>query len=317
MSQQLRRQLNILRTLPKANRAISTAEVYARMENQGYRCSRRTIERDLSLLATVFPNAIKVITDESTQTNSWGLIEGKPLLPEVLFNNSDLALAMTLLKQQAYSRLPLRIFNILKPLWEQAGATAEQDLNARKWLEFTRYLPSPLRPESPEIKADVQNTIEKALLDGDFLNLCVNTLDGQTDYQGLIPIRLIQRDELMLLLAQNPAAENDDELICIIPMHCIVSATSRVNLEGGSDIDPDIAQQYALNIGDFIQLRVRISRKLAEELFARPIGNGQSITACSQKPVWYVLETIIEDGPELKKWLAWQQQDNHLEMVKG
>jgi len=317
MSEQLRRHLDILRSLPKASMAISTADVHKRLQDQGFTCSRRTIERDLLLLADIFPHAISVQHDESTRTNHWGLHDNKALLPDVLIGNPEFALAMTLLKQQAYSRLPLRIFKILDPLWQQASAAAQQNQNARKWLGFTRYLPNPLRPESPAIKENVQDTIEQALLYEDVLDLHVETLDGSMHYSRLKPLRLLQRDELMVLLAENPAARTEDDLICTIPMHRIISAESSLRFNDASDIDPDIAQQHALGQGDTLQLQIKVNRKLAEALFERPMGTAQTIKPCNEKESWYIVDTIIEDCPQLREWLKRRELNDELLVLKG
>lgn len=305
MSEQLRRQIELLRSLPKAGNAKTTAQLHQQLEEQGYRCSKRTAERDLELLLQLFPEAIsrKSQQGDNGRTHLWHQKDNKPLLPETLLGKPELALAMTLLKQQAYSRLPLRIFNLLKPLWEQASTSAEQHRDSQKWLQISRYLPNPLRPETPAINPKVQETIESALLSGDVLYLTVATLDGHIQYKRLLPMRLLQREEILLLLAENPAADDINQQICTLPMHCITQASSSLSLDGGSGIDPDLAQNYALGTGERLQLHLRINRTLAEALFERPLGSGQRISASTEQPGWYELETVIEDSPQLQRWL--------------
>src|SRR5690606_14169139 len=104
-------------------------------------------------------------------------------------------------------------------------------------------------------------------------------------------------------LAENPAADDINQQICTLPMHCITQASTCLSLDSGSGIDPDLAQNYALGTGERLQLHLRINRKLAEALFERPLGSGQRISASSEQPGWYELETVIEDSPQLQRWL--------------
>lgn len=53
-----------------------------------------------------------------------------------------------------------------------------------------------------------------------------------------------------------------------------------------------------------VQLRLRVSRGLAEVLFNRPIGTGQTLTPCDLQPERFIVTTDIEASPQLRKWLA-------------
>lgn len=317
MSEQLRRQIEILRTLPKAGFEKSTSELMTALKSAGFRCSKRTIERDLELLADMFPQTVACNEGmgENGRTNYWYLKSGKVLLPETLLGNNDIALALALLKQQAFSRLPSRIFNLLNPLWEQATATAAENPVTRKWLQFTRYKANPLRPEAPELNNAVQDVIEAALLADDALTLTVATLDGEMTYEKTLPMRLLQREEIMFLLAENLTATTVENTICLIPIHRILTASSKLSLDGGSGIDPDMAEDYALGFGDTLQLKLHVTRPLAESMFERPVGRGQVITADPENADKYYVTTTIEDSPQLQRWLKRCELNRELVVV--
>ena len=317
MADQLHRHLDLLRCLPKAANPISTSQVHQRLKDLGYSCAKRTVERDLNQLLDYFPQAVVRVSGNEAHPRAylWGLKDGKAVLPETLLGKPELALAMTLLKQQAYSRLPLRIFNLLKPLWDQAAATSEQHRDSQQWLSITRYLPNPLRPQSPSIVPAVQEAIETALLSGDALHLTLATLDGELQFSRLLPLRLLQQEEIMYLLAENTTTTNLDEQICVLPMHRIIAAKTCLSLDGGSGIDPDLAQSYALKTGERLQLHLCVSRQLAEALFDRPLGSGQVIKPSSTQAGWYELTTVIEDSPQLQQWLKNRERSGDLSAI--
>jgi len=248
------------------------------------------------------------------RTSYWHLTSLKGLLPETLFNNKDAALALTLLKQQAYNRLPRGVFNRLNPLWEQATATAEQNHDTQQWMQLIQYLPDPMRPESPPIDEVVQSTIEDALRGSYALELTVTKLDGETHYRELHPLRLLLQEEILYLLAEDPNTESLDDSIQLIPLHRVTDASTPLG-SYESSLEPDLAQQFALEMEDGFRLVIRINRPLAEALFNRPIGREQNLEPDSDKPGHYIVTTFIDNSPQLRRWLA-RRNGSELEILE-
>lgn len=315
MSNQLKRQIDILKILPRPGLGKSTTEIYELLQEHGYSTSKRSVERDLASLAETFPQAIHRREQQGLngRTSYWHLTSLKGLLPETLINNNDAALALTLLKQQAYNRLPRGVFKRLDSLWEQASATAEQNRDAQQWMQLIQYLPDPMRPESPPINEQVQSAVEDALRDSDKLDLIIKTLDGETKLNGLLPLRMLLQEEILYLLAENPNAETMDDSIQLVPLHRILTAKSSLGLNDTS-LEPDLAQQFALGMEGSLRLVMRVKRPLAEALFNRPIGRDQKIEQAEGEPDWFVVTTDIDDSPQLRRWLA-RRDGSELEML--
>ena len=316
MSDQLRRQIEILRLLPRPGLAKSTGEIHQLLEVRDYGSSKRTVERDLENLLDVFPMSVckESKQGDNGRTNYWHLQSLKGLLPETLFNDKDAALALTLLKQQAYNRLPGSVVKRLESIWEQASKTAESDKNAQKWMQLIQYLPDPMRPESPAIDADVQATIEEALDNGEVLDLTLQTLQGESDYEKLLPIRLLLQEEILYLLAEHPKAPSEEESIKLLPLHRITRATARYQ-HLDSSFEPDLAQAFALGVEDSIKLVIRVTRPLAEALFNRPIGRQQHLIEEKDQPARYLVTTYIDNTPQLRRWLA-RRNGKELELLE-
>ena len=181
-------------------------------------------------------------------------------------------------------------------------------------MQLIQYLPDPMRPESPPIDGDVQNTIEEALASSDALDLTIATLDGETRLEGLLPLRLLLQEEILYLLAEYPSAPNMDESIQLFPLHRITKAEARLSF-GDSSLEPDLAQSFALGMEDNIKLIIRVNRPLAEALFNRPIGRDQRLEQDSVNPRLYVVTTFIENSPQLKRWL-FRRHGQELEIIE-
>ena len=70
------RQWHLLTLLPKGPRRIDTATLEARLEERGIDVHRRTIQRDLLELATVFP----IVSDERSKPYGWRWADDAELL---------------------------------------------------------------------------------------------------------------------------------------------------------------------------------------------------------------------------------------------
>jgi len=317
MSNRFNRLIEILKLLPRSGHPVSTATIDAQLQSKGYTCGRRTVERDLSFLVETQPNVIERIVqpsegmahDAGDKDNDhgaayhWRLISRKGLIPENLLDDENTALALDLLKQQAFNRLPRSVFNGLDALWKQAAGMASKHTHASSWMRLIQHLPDPLRPQPPAIDEAVQRTVEDAVRRSDALDLTVQTLDGPTRLKRLHPLRLLLQDEILHLLAATSDACGHAKCVHLIPMHRISAATERLSLQS-MGIEPDVAQQLALGTRGYVQLRLRVSRGLAEVLFNRPIGTGQTLTPCDLQPERFIVTTDIEDSPQLRKWLA-------------
>lgn len=69
------RQWATLRLIPKPPRTISTRALHERLTGHGYEVTKRTVERDLSKLSTVFP----LTSDQAGNELRWGWVPGARL----------------------------------------------------------------------------------------------------------------------------------------------------------------------------------------------------------------------------------------------
>ncbi|WP_346798000.1 WYL domain-containing protein [Halomonas sp. Bachu 37] len=266
------------------------------------------MERGLEQLRDLFPEALQErrCQGKNRRTTHWLLTSRHGLLPEMLLNEHDLAMALSLLERQARSRLPQGVLERLTPYWEQARATAAHNVHTQRWQRDFQYLPDPLRPEPPSVDPDIQQAIEDALANEQLLKLHFDTLDGPRQLEGVFALRLLLLEEMLYLLAEHTQVEDPEESLALIPLYRVSRAEAQGLALGGRGLEPDLAQQYMLGTREAITLEMRVSRELAEALFQRPIGRGQIITPQGKH---YRVTTLIVDSPQLRRWLRRRQDE--------
>ncbi|MGS2742594.1 hypothetical protein ACU6TU_03230 [Halomonas sp. LS-001] len=201
MSQQLKRHWAILRYMAAQRRPLTAGEIHQHLSER-FPVDQRTYERDLITLGDIFPQAITCQEKQglNKRTNQWSLRSQRGLIPEVLLNDADIAMALVVLEEQARSRLPRSVMHRLNDWWEQAHGTLNNvpDRQLAHYRQLIRYLPDSLRPEPPTAPENVQLTVEQALLDGQRLTLTRDTLDGEVTHEDLIPLRLLLLEEVLI-----------------------------------------------------------------------------------------------------------------------
>src|SRR5690606_20285012 len=104
------RQWAILAALPRAPRKITTLAIEARLQAQGHRVSRRTIERDLHALSARFP----LVLDDRSKPYGWSWAKDSPgkILPKL---DTPQAVALLLAREHLKNLLPLSLQAELQP----------------------------------------------------------------------------------------------------------------------------------------------------------------------------------------------------------
>lgn len=300
MAKQLERHLNILQHFPRPPAYITAAQLHERLPHD-LNVTKRTVERDLKQMSASFPDALEMVEGQGDNGRAihWRLRFRQGLLPETFLNNPDLAMTLSLLEQQARSRLPRAVLDRLRPYWEQARTAHKHNAQTQRWQRDFQYLPDPMRPEPPSVDPEIQHTVEDALANAQRLTVTLETLDGSLTYARLLALRLILQEEVLYMLVENLETDDPEASLVLLPLHRVTHATAS-GLASGSGIEPDLAQQHLLGTGEFITLEMRVSRNLAEALFERPIGHGQRIHIDGER---YRVITEIEDSPQLHRWL--------------
>jgi predicted DNA-binding transcriptional regulator YafY len=165
------RQWLLLTLLPTRPRRVDTAALEERLRSRGHRVHRRTIQRDLIDLATVFP----IIADERTKPYGWRWADGADLVGALFARDPaagalpPLALRLRVPPEQATSvslalrsrretRGEVRVVPVLGA--SEILAHVEDGDGLRRWLLGFADLAEVVSP--PELRRDIAEMAKRA-----------------------------------------------------------------------------------------------------------------------------------------------------------
>jgi len=269
------RQWNMLRLVPRAPLSITAAEITERLAQAEYPIDKRTVERDLKALESVFP----LMVDESAKPFKWswrrdGAIFSLPgmSVPE--------ALTLTMVEQYLQRQLPPSTLDALQPHFSAAAQTLaaiDESTQTKAWLGKVRSIPSaqPLLPA--EVDEQYQRTVYDALMKDRQLKVHYQKRDGSapTVYESVHPLAIVQKAGTVYLVCMF----SDYEDARTIALHRVKQAEMLylpARRKTGFDIDSFIAEgQFGIANGGEIRLQAVFARAAGEHLAETPLSKDQ------------------------------------------
>lgn len=157
----LARQWEILKILPTRRPGITVTDLHRKLADAGHEVTRRTVERDLEGLCSVFP----LTTNDISKPFGWYLRTNE----EIAFPSMPLAEAVSLglmedlLRQMAPSCFATALDGRLA-LARSMLREMPKNRSAR-WTDLVRYIPPGLPLQKPAIKNEIMDSIQQALLE--------------------------------------------------------------------------------------------------------------------------------------------------------
>ena len=296
----LARQWQLLRLLPRYPRRVEAKELQKRLVTEGYETTKRTIERDLASLSSVFPIAL----DDRERPYGWSWQKNAPIL-DVPGLTAPQALAFALVQRFLAPLLPVSTLDELKPYFK----TAEQQLGALpkgrgipSWANKIRVVHPAQSLIPPTIKPDVQRTVYEALLNNRQTRIAYHKrgAQGPVEYTAH-PLGLVQRGPVTYLVCT--LFQYTDVLL--LALHRILSAITLdepVTYPKDFDLDKYIASG-ALDFGngENIRLEAIFSVGAAEHLHETALSADQVIDPLDDEHV-RITATVL-NTPQLSWWL--------------
>ncbi|MGH8461900.1 MAG: helix-turn-helix transcriptional regulator [Stenotrophobium sp.] len=301
MSDALQRQWVMLRLLPRAPRTLGTREVWERLHAQGYKVTKRTVERDLDTLSTQFG-----YTSESRDgATRWFWPKDAALL-DVPGLEPTAALALLLAREQLSPLLPASTLQMLRPYFLRAEAVLDEGAGnpLGKWRKKVRALSRGPALRVPKVKAEVNEAVSEALLRSRQLNARYRARGEEISKEQILnPLGLVAKDGVIYLVATAWKFEN--------PVHYALHRfDSAVMLDEqalkprGFDLDRYLSEtaafQYPLH-SEHISLVADFDADAAEHLIERPLSVDQIF---EQRPDGRArITATVADTAELRWWL--------------
>lgn len=293
----LARQWAMLRRIPRAPSKITVAELAAGLGDEGFRISRRSLERDLHALSARFP----LVLDDRAKPYGWSWMPhaSLELLPRL---TPAQAVAILLAKTHLHTLLPQNLHRELQPVF----AAAERELAATGWKDWhrrTAVIPNTLRLLPPRIEPGVMAAVQSALARDRCLE---GTYRSKGADQGkrlrIHPLGLLSRGPVLYLVGT--LFDYDDvRQLALHRLHQVEVSTAPARPRDGFDL-----QAYAATSGATFQDRgpirlvARFAAAAAEHLRETRLSADQTWTLVEQGERAEVTATVADDA-SLRWWL--------------
>jgi predicted DNA-binding transcriptional regulator YafY len=282
------------------------SEITAKLNDQGYAVSVRTVQRDLQELSHIFDIEIN---NKNPRDYGWRWRKGANLnIPGMSVSE---ALAMCLVETHMKQLLPTTMLGGLQGVFSLAQAKLDkvEAINrnhTKDWLNKVRVVPpsQPMLP--PSIDQLAQADIYQALLESKQIKANYHPVTNNQSKEYLLhPLGLIMRGALSYLVA-SAWDYSEVQLYALHRFNKVEILHEAVNVPHGFNLDKSIQDGLAefANQGSPIQLELRCRQSVANYLAETPLSLDQKIEM--ETDGWVQLTATVNDTWQLHWWLMGQ-----------
>jgi predicted DNA-binding transcriptional regulator YafY len=307
MSNTLLRQWVMLKAVPRLPSKISTPELQALLEKEGYVISLRTIQRDLKNLSRMFPG---LESDGNKDIAGWYWKLGSEIHD---FPAIDPPMALTFKLAQSFldNLIPPSVMELLQPYLVASDKVLSQldETGYQHWSGKVAIVPrtQPLIPAS--IDPEVIRVIYDALLNQHRFRASYQRREAEELEYEFKPYGLVYRDSVIYLVAA--VWDYDDPLHFALHrfIHC-------EPMDRGFEPPEDFVLQQYINSGAFeytlgdgntIRLVAQFTPEAGFHLYETPLSQDQKIV--KKRNGWLEIQATVKNTQQLRWWLlgfGWQ-----------
>lgn len=293
------RQLTMLRLIPRYPQKITVTQLVERLANEGFIVSKRTVERDIQAMSSLFPLA----SDDRNKPYGWSWVKDAPVIDLPALNASE-ALTLKLAEEYLVKLMPASMVQQLQPYFKAAEQTLSQHAHKTQlasWPEkIAVVLPTqPLLP--PKIDPAISAIVDAAVLKES--QLSVEYLNrGETNPKNLTlhPLGIILRGQISYLCC---TVFNYDE-IRLLAIHRIKAAVIlELPAKRPHDFNLNLyANSGALGFGsdELIDITLRFTKEAGMHLYETPLSENQVITEDGD---YLIVKATVYGTPQLQWWI--------------
>ena len=292
----LERQWAMLRAIPHWPQTSTTTALTRTINEEGFRATRRTVERDLKEISRRFP----ITADESGKTFRWGWMKSAAVdfLPRLTVPQ---CLALTLVQQHARHLMPKTMLDDLAPLFD-AAERALAKTPWKDWHKRTAVVPPAFVLQPPKIKAKALSAAQHALAH----RLCLTTTyrskgNKTATARVLHPLGLLVRGSVQYLVCMQ-GDSNDPRQFAIHRMRHTVATTAPCRNLHGFSMKRYAARNLAINSHGSIRLHAHVLASASEHLLETPMSKYQTSHPIEGTDKVEICATV-EDDLQLKRYL--------------
>ena len=300
MADSLLRQWTILQLIPRYPSRIKIADILAQLQHQAFNVpTYRTIQRDLDMLAAVFPS----LTNETIKGTHCWYLDGRNTVLEIPNMESNTALVFYLAQQQLNNQLPTSALQNLNGYFNKAAQVLDKSNTAiSRWRDKIKVLPQTQLLIAPSINNEVLDVVYECLLNNQkFEAKYFGRYDEQYKTFLVNPLGLVFRGTVTYLVA----TLNEYQDIRIMSLHRFIDAVATEQvcvLPNGFNLDAYIKEgRFDFLMGDSIDLEVLISADVAIHLNESKLTENQQITPLDDGTSLF--KATVRDTGQLRWWL--------------
>lgn len=300
MADSLLRQWKILQTIPRYPRSIKIQQIMEQLENEQIELpTYRTIQRDLDVLARVFPSLDNEKRDGACL---WYMATDKNIM-EIPSMESPTALAFYLAEQRLQSQLPPSALEHLKAHFNTAANHLNRhDTPYANWRDKIRVLPQTQILIPPNVDVNVLNTIYNALLENQrFEGKYYGRRDDQYKQFLVNPLALIFRGTITYLVC----TLRDYTDIRLLSLHRFVETELSDHprwVPDNFDLDEYIREGHTdFLMGDWIDLELLIDDQIVIHLNESKLTVDQKLIPLDNSK--HLFQATVRDTGQLRWWL--------------
>ncbi len=296
----LARQWQILRLLPTKPPGMTSRALVDKLEREGFSVTKRTVERDLAELSTIFG----IACNDKGMPYGWHWMKGEYAdLPGLSVSD---ALSLRLVEDLLRPLLPSAILESLEARFGQAKAKLAElsaDNPHARWADKVRYVSPTLPFVPPKIDPAVLDAVHEALLTEHQIAVEYQKASGEQQTYRLHPLGLVQRGQITYLVAT--AFDYDDErLYALHRISRVVVFDDLVVFDGCFSVN-DYVGSGALEFGNGAKMAIqmRVSNALGGVLTETPLSSTQELVPEGDG---YLVTAEVHDSWQLEWWLLSQ-----------
>lgn len=300
MADTIYRQWLMLKTIPRYPRKVDAAAIERQLADQGIEIHRRTIQRDLISLSTIFP----IVCDDDHKPYGWSWAKDAEVL-DLPNMDPNTALTFRLVQDFISPMMPPITLRALKHHMEKAAAVLSSlpANGMRDWPRKMRVIPAgqPLIPA--EINPEVLNTVYEALLLEKRFTLTYLKRGAKTPGEyDVNPLGLVFRGGLIYLVCTIWEYKNPIQLI----LHRMIGAKLS---DRPQETPPGFSLDAYIRSGEFgflysekpLRLQARFNKEAAIHLAETPVSEDQKLKEDGEEHI--ILKATVQDTLFLRNWL--------------
>lgn len=290
----------LLRAIPRAPRKVDTATLERHLEAEGFGIHRRSIQRDLHQLSSVFP----LVCDDRSRPYGWSWARDAQVV-DLPAMDPRTAMTFRLVGRYLPHLLPRSTWKELEPHLDRANAVLQalDDHRLARWPEKVRVVPEAVPEQPPPIPDGVLDAVYEALLDDRVLAIRYRRR-GALEARRLVahPLGLVFRGPLAYLVCTTEPHPTPVTLALFRAEAAEVLEAPREAPEGFS-LDAFVAEGqpgFLLSPGP-VRVTARVHRKAALRLLEAPPGIDTEVQDDGEHHV--LLRTTLPDTRPMRAWL--------------